>query len=202
MAVNDQAVTNNSHVLRYGFAKTQSLVVVEKTAEYVKVVCCPSTPFEAIQELRRSLRKPLQLTTVSEEEFASLLARIYESRSGSAVQLAENIGEKMDLTQLAVDIPRTTDLLESENDAPVISLLNALFAEAVKKRASDIHLEIFEDRMSARLRIDGILQPVLELPPVLGPLIVSRIKVMAMLNIAEKRLPQDGRITIQIAGSP
>ncbi len=139
---------------------------------------------------------------MNEDEFANLLAKSYETKSGAANQLAENIHEKMDLQQLMHDLPKTADLLESENDAPVISLLNALFSEAIKQKASDIHLETFESRMQARFRIDGVLQPVLELPPVLGPLVVSRIKVMSRLNIAEKRLPQDGRITIRIAGAP
>lgn len=193
---------NNQNILRYGFAKLHGLLIIESTDDYVKAVYTPNTSAAAIQELRRYVKKPLQLSAVNEDEFAALIAKTYETKSGAAVQLAENISEKMDLKQLMHDLPRTADLLESENDAPVISLLNALFSEAIKQNASDIHLETFENRMVARFRIDGVLQPVLELPPVLGPLVVSRIKVMSRLNIAEKRLPQDGRITIKIAGAP
>jgi len=188
--------------LRYGFAKSQGVLVTEFTDEFVAAVYRPDASATAIEELRRYVQRPLRLRAVNEDEFANLLAKSYETKSGAAIQLAENIHEKMDLQQLMHDLPKTADLLESENDAPVISLLNALFSEAIKQKASDIHLETFESRMQARFRIDGVLQPVLELPPVLGPLVVSRIKVMSKLNIAEKRLPQDGRITIRIAGAP
>lgn len=194
--------SDNQNLLRYSFAKLHGILIVESNEEFVKAVYSPHTSAAAIQELRRFVKKPLQLSAVDEDEFANLIAKTYETKSGAAVQLAENISEKMDLKQLMHDLPRQADLLESENDAPVISLLNALFSEALKQTASDIHLETFENRMVARFRIDGVLQPVLELPPVLGPLVVSRIKVMSRLNIAEKRLPQDGRITIRIAGSP
>lgn len=188
--------------LRYGFAKSQGVLVTEFANDHVIAVYRADASPAAIEELRRYVQKPLQLRAVNDDEFAALLAKSYESKTGAAIQLAENIHEKMDLKQLMHDLPKTADLLESENDAPVISLLNALFSEAIKQKASDIHLETFENRMLVRFRIDGVLQPVLELPPVLGPLVVSRIKVMSRLNIAEKRLPQDGRITIRIAGAP
>jgi len=191
----------NVNGLRYGFAKSQGVLITEFTDAYVSAVYRPDASPTAIEELRRYVHRPLRLSAVNEDEFANLLAKSYETKSGAAILLAENIHEKMDLKQLMHDLPKTADLLESENDAPVISLLNALFSEAIKQKASDIHLETFESRMLVRFRIDGVLQPVLELPPVLGPLVVSRIKVMSRLNIAEKRLPQDGRITIRIAGA-
>jgi general secretion pathway protein E len=91
-------------------------------------------------------------------------------------------------------------LLESEDDAPIIRLINALLTEAVKENASDIHIEPFENRLVVRFRVDGVLREVLEPQRVLAPLLVSRIKVMARLDIAEKRLPQDGRISLRVAG--
>lgn len=187
--------------MRYGFAKSQGVLIVEITDDHVNAVYKSDASPSAIYELRRTTKKPLHLKVVNDEEFTELLSKRFQSKSGAAVQLAENIHEKMDLQQLMHDLPKTADLLESENDAPVISLINALFSEAIKLKASDIHLETFENRMNVRFRIDGILREALELPPVLAPLVVSRIKVMARLNIAEKRLPQDGRISIRIADS-
>src|SRR5437899_6534115 len=106
----------------------------------------------------------------------------------------------MDLRDLIHDLPKPEDLLERQDDAPIIRLLNALLSEAIKESASDVHIETFEDRVMVRFRVDGVLREVLEPQRILAPLIVSRIKVMAKLDIAEKRLPQDGRITLRIAG--
>lgn len=201
MAENESA-NKTPIAIRYTFAKSQGVLVINIHDEFADVVYrTDASPF-AIQELRRRMQKPLHLQAVTEEAFLNLLSKHYETKSGVAVQLAENISEKMDLNQLMHDLPKTADLLESENDAPVISLLNALFSEAIKQKASDIHIETFENRMIVRFRIDGVLQPILELPNVLSPLVISRVKVMSRLNIAEKRLPQDGRITLKIADSP
>jgi general secretion pathway protein E len=97
-------------------------------------------------------------------------------------------------------MPKPEDLLENEDDAPIIRLLNALFTESIKQNASDIHIETYEDRLAIRYRIDGVLREVLAPQRALAPMLVSRIKVMAKLDIAEKRLPQDGRIGLQIGG--
>lgn len=193
--------SSNLPHLRYGFAKSQGVVILHTDQETLHIAYRSDAPPTAFQELRRLTQKKLHFTPVNDEEFAELISKHYESKAGAAVEIAENIGERMDLDQLSVDLP-TADLLDNENDAPVISLLNALFSEAVKQKASDIHIETFENRMITRFRVDGVMRQVLELPNILGPLVVSRIKVMAKLNIAEKRLPQDGRLTLKIAGFP
>ena len=100
----------------------------------------------------------------------------------------------------ASPLPEPEDLLESEDDAPIIRLINAVLTQAVKENASDIHIEPFENRLVVRFRVDGVLREVLQPQRVLAPLLVSRIKVMAKLDIAEKRLPQDGRISLRVAG--
>ena len=97
---------------------------------------------------------------------------------------------------------KVEDLLESQDDAPVIRLINALFTQALRDGASDIHIEPFETRSVVRLRIDGTLRDLIEPARALHGAIVSRIKIMAQLDIAEKRLPQDGRITLRVAGKP
>ncbi len=117
------------------------------------------------------------------------------------MQMMGDLGEDMDLMQVAQALPEPEDLLESEDDAPIIRLINALLTEASRKAASDIHIEAFENRLVVRFRVDGVLREVLEPPrQSCGALLVSRIKVMAQLDIAEKRLPQDGRISLRVAG--
>ena len=112
------------------------------------------------------------------------------------------MGESVDLAKLTEQLPEIADLLEAENDAPIIRLINALLTQAVREGASDVHLEIFESRALVRYRVDGALRDVVEPRRGLHPAMVSRIKVMASLDIAEKRLPQDGRIALRIAGPP
>jgi general secretion pathway protein E len=113
--------------------------------------------------------------------------------------MMEGVGEELDLDQLAETL-EPEDLLEAEDDAPIIRLINALLTEAIKINASDIHIEPFESRMRVRFRVDGMLREILQPPGNIAPLVISRIKVMAKLDIAEKRLPQDGRISLRVAG--
>lgn len=184
----------------YSYAKRHGVLIVDMQNDHVKVVHTADCSPYAITELHRYLSLPLQLEEVNDDHFITLLTKNYETKAMAALQVAENIGDELDLDKLMEDLPKTTDLLESENDAPVIRLINALLREAVKQAASDIHFEPFEEKLAVRLRIDGILHNVLEVPHLLAPLLISRIKVMSKLDIAEKRLPQDGRITIRIAG--
>ena len=94
--------------------------------------------------------------------------------------MVEDIGDDLDLTSLAANVPETEDLLEQEGDAPIIKLINAVLAEAIKENASDIHIETFEKRLVIRFRADGVLREVVQPKRALAPLLVSRIKVMAI----------------------
>ena len=109
-------------------------------------------------------------------------------------------GDEDDLASIAEGLPQTADLLDAQDDAPVIRLINATIAEAVKLKASDIHIEPYEKTLSIRLRIDGVLREILSLPSRMTPVLTSRVKVMARLDIAEKRVPQDGRISLALGG--
>ncbi|MEL6258853.1 MAG: type II secretion system ATPase GspE, partial [Pseudomonadota bacterium] len=104
------------------------------------------------------------------------------------------------LDSLAAGLTENADLLDTSDDAPIIRLINGLIAEAVRTKASDIHIEPFEDRLSVRLRVDGLMREVLSPSRRVAPLLVSRIKVMARLDIAEKRVPQDGRVSLSLGG--
>jgi general secretion pathway protein E len=142
---------------------------------------------------------PLKLTAVEPEVFDALLRRNYEAGSES-MQAVEGLEETTDLAHLAQDLPEQADLLESNDDAPIIRLINAVLTQAIRENASDIHIEPFENRLVVRFRVDGELREVLQSKRAVASLVVSRIKVMSKLDIAEKRLPQDGRIGLRIAG--
>jgi general secretion pathway protein E len=153
-----------------------------------------------VAEIQRYLGCPFVCKAIADDRFEPMMTSAYESRSTEAMQMVEDLGDEMDLASLADSVPESEDLLEQEDDAPIIRLINALLTEAVKENASDIHIETFEKKLVVRYRIDGVLREVVQPKRVLAPLLVSRIKVMAKLDIAEKRIPQDGRISIRIGG--
>jgi general secretion pathway protein E len=186
--------------LPFSYAKRYGVFINKMDEQSAEIVYRPELETEVIVELRRFLQRPLKLREVAAEHFDDLLAKAYEANSNSAAASIVDLEEDFNLADLVHSLPKTEDLLESEDDAPIIKLINAILTQAIKQAASDIHLETFEQRLIVRYRIDGVLQIVLEPPRVLAPLLISRIKVMAKLDIAEKRLPQDGRITLRVAG--
>ena len=191
---------NNTQLINYRFAKRHGVIVKNITDDFAEIICIEETNPESLIELQRLLKVPLQLEKVTAEEFVTLLTLTYESDKSAAQQMVIGMEEEMDLDQLMQGMPKTQDLLERQDDAPIIRLLNALLTQAIKQKASDIHIETFEEQVVVRYRVDGTLHEVLEVQRVLAPLLISRVKVMAKLDIAEKRLPQDGRITLRIAG--
>ena len=153
-----------------------------------------------LAEAGRVVRRPLKSKLIDADEFDRRLRARYESGADSALSIAEDLDEDTELGALARELPAPSDLLDSENDAPIIRLLNAVLASAIRTGASDVHLEPGEFNLSVRFRVDGVLRETLKLRRGLSPLVISRAKVMADLDIAEKRLPQDGRISLRIAG--
>ena len=184
----------------FAFSRRHGLVVTGIEDGRAVVLMRPGASSASISELRRSMGMPLRLCRCGEAEFEEALQRSYERGAGEAAQMVEDFGDDLDLSSIAESLPEPADLLETEDDAPIIRLINALLSEAIKENASDIHVEPFEHRLVVRFRVDGILREVLQPPRVMAPLLISRIKVMARLDIAEKRLPQDGRIGLRIAG--
>ena len=185
----------------YSFAKRHGVLVQSDNLDQVTVLYRPGVKVNSLVELQRFLGKPMQLAQGG-ADFDDQLAKNYDRSAGGAQAMVEGMGDEMDLYEVAESLPEPEDLLESEDDAPIIRLLNALLSQAIKEGASDIHIEPFEARLLVRLRVDGVLREILEPPRTLAPLIISRIKVMARLDIAEKRLPQDGRISIKVGGHP
>ncbi len=184
----------------FSYAKRHRVLVTGVHDHHAEVYCGPDVSATTLIELRRHIRLPLKLEQVDQARFDQLLQDAYEGGSTQAMEMMDDIGEDMDLFRIAEELNEPEDLLDSEDDAPIIRLINALFTEAIKENASDIHIEPFENRLRVRFRVDGVMREVLQPKRALAPLLVSRVKVMARLDIAEKRLPQDGRISLRIAG--
>ncbi len=182
------------------FARRHGVLVTGEEEGAAVVACREDVRSRSLAELRRFLGRPLRLRRVSPEQFDLLLGSTYQEGTHHAMSMMGDLGEEMDLSRVAQQLSEPADLLESQDDAPIIRLINALLTEAIKEDASDIHIEPFETRLVVRFRVDGVLREVLTPPRQLASLIVSRVKVMARLDIAEKRLPQDGRISLRIAG--
>jgi general secretion pathway protein E len=183
----------------FAFAKRHGVLVKRVVEGVAECACRENAAPLAIAEVRRYMRVPLKLERVPEAEFDTLLRLAYEGGSYT-MQAVEGLDETTDLAHLAQDLPEQADLLDSDDDAPIIRLINAVLTQAVRENASDIHVEPFENRLVVRFRVDGILREVLQSKRAVAPLVVSRLKVMSKLDIAEKRLPQDGRISLRIAG--
>lgn len=192
---------NMSLGLTYAFARTHRVLVVDGDEGGLQLLCCKTTTPAAIAEVKRSLvPTEVRLVLCEEDALQDQINDSYQRKQGDAMSAIGDISDEVDLDRLAEEIPESQDLLDAQDDAPVIRLINALFGEALKRDASDIHIETYERTMSVRLRVDGILQEVLTPSRRLAPLLVSRIKVMSRLDIAEKRVPQDGRVSLRIAG--
>lgn len=185
----------------YAFAKRHGVIFDQSTGDgHARLLHRPGLRLTALAEARRLLGVPLVCLEVEEEAFNHALARAYQTGSSESMLMVEGLGDTMDLASLAEMVPETEDLMEQEEDAPIIRLINALLSEAIRENASDIHIETYEKRLSVRLRVDGVLREIVQPKRELAPLLVSRIKVMAKLDIAEKRIPQDGRISLRLAG--
>src|SRR5947207_7821514 len=187
--------------LSFAFAKRHGVLVNRVVDGVAECTYRDTASPQALAEVRRYLRRSLKLERVPDAQFDELLRHAYEAGS-DAMQAVEGLDDTTDLAHLAQELPEQADLLDSEDDAPIIRLINAVLTEAVKENASDIHVEPFENRLVVRFRVDGVLREVLSPQRAIAAPVVSRIKVMAKLDIAEKRLPQDGRISLRIAGRP
>ncbi|MDN5689558.1 MAG: type II secretion system ATPase GspE, partial [Acinetobacter sp.] len=183
----------------YSFAKRHG-VLLRYEGDQVFIVRRQDTAQIAIQEARRYLGRTAQHQLCNETEFNHMLSSSYAGETGESQQVAAGLEDHPDLLSLADQIPETEDLMDQEDDAPIVRLINALLSEAIRVGASDIHIEAFEKKLSVRLRVDGQLREIVQPRRELAPLLVSRIKVMAKLDIAEKRIPQDGRISLRLAG--
>ncbi|MCW0047766.1 type II secretion system ATPase GspE [Brevundimonas sp. BT-123] len=196
-------ITRINPTLPYGFAKRSGVVLLE-AGEVALVGLREGADPACLIEARRVLGRPLKIEHMDQATFDRYLSQIYAgdplvTGDGDDLGLPGG-GMPGGLDSLIDDMPAAADLLDTADDAPVIRLINGVIAEAVRAGASDIHLEPFENALTIRMRVDGVLREALSLNPRITPLLVSRIKVMARLDIAEKRVPQDGRIPLALGG--
>jgi general secretion pathway protein E len=181
------------------FAKRHRLLPIAEDQGRVQVALADAEDLEALHDLRVLLGRPISPYLAPASQITHAINRVYEMGSDRGGDLMEGLSD-VGLDALAHELEEPKDLLDASDEAPIIRLVNGIMFQAVKDRASDIHVEAFERELQIRYRIDGVLYPVLSPPKNLQSAIASRIKVMAGLDIAEKRLPQDGRIRIKIAG--
>ncbi len=186
----------------FGFARRHGVTLLDDSSPRPRYACRRHVSAAILSELTRAATRPPVFEALSDEAFERLLQQQFEGGEQPLAQAGDVADQAGDLQQLAQELPEPQDLLDSDNDAPIIRLINAMFAQAVREGASDIHIEPYENRLAIRFRVDGVLREVLAPHRSLAPLIISRIKVMAELDIAEKRLPQDGRISLRLAGRP
>src|SRR5579883_1340009 len=183
------------------YAKKNRLLPLGSNGDEITVAIADPANYEALDDLHVLFRKIIQPVVVPAEAIQEAINRAYDQATATSAQdLMIDLDEaRLDLvaSELASG-PR--DLLEADDAAPIIKLVKGLLSQAVKDRASDIHVEVFESDLVVRFRVDGMLYDVLSPPKRFHAAIASRIKVMSGLNIAEKRLPQDGRIRVRIAG--
>ena len=180
------------HSLPYSFARQHGVVMANGNCGLR-----PSVSLSAVAEVIRIAGPDLLFQPLTDTQFETRLAAAYRDNAADASAAAD---ASDDLASLADSVAVVDDLLDQSDDAPVVRLINALLLEAIKEKASDIHIETQERKLIVRFRIDGILRPMVEPKRALAPLLISRIKVMARLDIAEKRLPQDGRVSLRVGG--
>jgi general secretion pathway protein E len=192
-----------SNLLPYAFARDFGVLAksLDGGADPVEVWVSGATAPAAIAEVSRRFGR-ISLRRMERADLEAAIASAYAGAGGDASQVVDEFDADLDLTKLLQDVPAIEDLLESSDDAPVIRMINALLTQSLREGASDIHIEPFEQTSVVRFRIDGALRDVVRPRKAIHASLISRIKIMSQLDIAEKRLPQDGRITLRVGGKP
>ena len=183
----------------YQFARRFGVVLEHGEGSHLSVSLREGADPKVLLELRRHLMRPFAVEIVPSDAFDRLLGDRY-AMDGQATAMAAGTLGLGELDMLATDLPTADDLLDTADDAPAIRLINGIIADAARNGVSDIHIEPYETGLVVRMRIDGVLRETLRMPPHVAPVVVSRIKVMARLDIAERRIPQDGRIGLTLGG--
>lgn len=185
--------------LPFAFSREHGLLLSEEGGR--PVLCTrPDAKWQAIAEVRRRVGHGLVVTPVTTEEFGLRLGQLHSHGQGDAAEVIADLGQEVDLGQLITELPSSEDLLDAKDDAPIIRMINVLLGQAVRQASSDIHIEPYESDSAVRFRRDGALIDIARVQRGLHGAMVSRIKIMARLDIAEKRLPQDGRMSLRLGG--
>lgn len=193
-------ILNQTPKIPFHYANQHGLFIRQVEHDTIYITHRSDISKAALLEINRLTTLKIVLEQMPLDQFELALAKAYESGENEAASALVSIEENMDLNHLLEAMPQSEDLLAQQDDAPIIQLINALLSQAINQGASDIHFEVYEKKMTVRFRIDGVLRLALSPPRHTAALLVSRLKIMAKLDIAEKRLPQDGRIALTIAG--
>ncbi len=185
--------------LPYLFARKFGVCIAPTAADgHLTVALREAADPKALIEVRRALGRPFDIEVVSPAAFDRLLSDTYAMDGQATAMAAVGMGDELD--SLAEGLPTAEDLLDTADDAPAIRLINGIIADAARNGVSDIHIEPYDTGLVIRMRIDGVLRETLRMPPHVAPVVVSRVKVMARLDIAERRVPQDGRMGLTLGG--
>ncbi|MDD2608565.1 MAG: ATPase, T2SS/T4P/T4SS family [Giesbergeria sp.] len=182
--------------LPYAFARTAQLLL-QDDGQQLLLYHGPAPDVCALSEVLRKY-PTLQLQTVDAPTLAQHISNAYAQGESSAASVVSEVESDADLSRMMQELPAVEDLLEAADDAPIIRMLNALLTQAARDGASDIHIEPYERHSSVRFRVDGTLREVVQPNRALHAALISRLKIMADLDISEKRLPQDGRISLRL----
>ena len=182
----------------FSFSRNNLVLPLKKVNGYLVAAVADDKGIFAVSELAKKYGLMQRFLKADQGVLIDAISRVY-GQIGTAAEVMDNIAGD-DLSSVATEFEKPRDLLELIEDAPIIRLLNALFQQAVKERASDIHIEPYEKELEVRMRVDGIMHRVLSPPKIIQDALISRVKILANLDIAEKRLPQDGRIQLLIGG--
>ena len=186
--------------LPYAFARTQQVLLQDDAGE-LTLWLHPASPRSAVAEVLRKYsvaQQPIAMESIAQDSLAQRTSAAYAQGESSAATVVSEVQTDADLSRMMQDLPAVEDLLETADDAPIIRMLNALLTQAARDGASDIHIEPYERHSAVRFRVDGALREVVQPNRALHAALISRLKIMAELDIAEKRLPQDGRISLRI----
>ncbi|HKS15958.1 MAG TPA: ATPase, T2SS/T4P/T4SS family, partial [Planctomycetota bacterium] len=182
------------------FARHHNLIGVEERNGTIRVASCSPLDTHPIDELSALLDRVVEPVLAPRGEITSLINRTYQQKTDLVDEALEDLDED-ELAGISKEIERSTDLLDIANKAPIIKLVNMVLFQALKMRASDVHIQPFEEKLQVRFRIDGILYDMMTPPKKIQEAIISRIKIMGKMDIAERRLPQDGRATVKLGDS-
>ncbi len=193
-------MTTAQRFVPYAFARDNAILLKPASEREAEVWITDATPLAALNEVMRVFPGRVTPIVVPPQQLTDAISQTYAQSEGSAQKIVGDIEGEFDISRMMQEVPDVEDLLETEDDAPIIRMINALLTQAARDGASDIHIEPFETYSTVRFRVDGTLRDVVRPKRALHAALVSRIKIMAALDIAEKRLPQDGRITLRVGG--
>ena len=182
--------------LPYAYARSSQLLL-EDDGQQLLLWHGPEPDFQALSEVQRKYAVP-QWQSLDAQQLAQRISAAYAQGESSAARVVSEVESDADLSRMMQELPAVEDLLETADDAPIIRMLNALLTQAARDGASDIHIEPYERHSIVRFRVDGDLREVVQPNRALHAALISRLKIMADLDISEKRLPQDGRISLRL----